>query len=193
VVALTGNSIAFPAINKSHPQGGLMIEVEVSRAINNIVCPNTLPLLRCHESVAGVYDAFSAGVSLGVIDSLSYCFSFSKRSLDKLNTRNNYVMGDSLSLAVFIAIVATASTKRMSTSVAVTGAIHQVQGEFISAPVAEIKQKLVLADREGFSRIYVPRKNFLEASSYAKSHLEIIPLPPELTKLIDVVMQKEGF
>jgi predicted ATP-dependent Lon-type protease len=189
---MAGINVAFPATNNSHPHGGLMIEVEILRADNKVVCPETMPLLRCSESVTGIYDAFSAAFANGVADPLSYSFSFSRISRDKLNTRKNYVQGDSLSLAAFISICATTSKNRLSRSVAVTGAIHQSQGEFICAPIAKINQKLLLAEHAGFSRIYVPHRNFQEASCRSNNHLEIIPLPSELPKLIEIFMCKEG-
>ncbi|MDP2904419.1 MAG: hypothetical protein Q8N96_15155 [Methylovulum sp.] len=143
------------------------------------------------ESITGIYDAFSAALHIGFIDSLYYAFGFSQHSIDLLTARKNYVIGDSLSLSVFLSLLLVSIKKLPLTGVMVTGAIHREQQNFVCNPVAHINQKLLLAANNGFTRTYIPVENFQDVSHQFRNTLELIPLPRKLPELINMFTTRE--
>jgi predicted ATP-dependent protease len=169
-----------------------MIEGLVNPFSDELIHPETIGVIGCSESLTGIYDAYAAACHVGLINSVFFSYRFSENSIKVIKEKKLYLMGDSLSLSVFICIALSALHKKNASLCVATGAIHRENGGFVCNPVSHIEQKLILAATHGISRMYIPEENLKNCTSRTRRQLDIIPLPRDLNHLVEKVVREES-
>lgn len=178
--------VFFPAISDSCYANSQMIDCFLRQFDGGIICRRTEAFLACPEAICGIHDAFSAACDIGLIDSLAYTFAFSEATIEQLTIKQQKISGDSLSLSVFILLILATQNIQLDYPIAVTGAIHLADKNFVCEPVHDIQRKFLLAKQCGFSVMYLPYANKRDVS--VSTHPELVFLPEHLPELIQTFM-----